>query len=222
MRRLYVRLPIRGLSLVVFAVLLGGSLTASAFARGVMVDQERRMLRQRAGEAAALLTNLVTQSQASTRSLVAVVLATHGDPQIFQEAAGRDAALSNGGVAALVEEDGGQYRVVAAQGNGLAPGQELSGEAGAAVGRARTTDTFVNTRVMAAPDGARRVGQALRVDAGPDSLVIYRESVLRPPGQRRQLTSTQPFNEIETVLYAGPTPEPDQVVLATRALPIPG
>jgi len=91
------------------------------------------MLQQRAGEAAALLTNLVTQSQASTRSLAAVVLATNGDQKIFQDAAGRDPALADGGAAALVEVDGGRYRIVAAQGNGLTPGQELSGEAGAAV-----------------------------------------------------------------------------------------
>ena len=222
MRRFSAWLPIRGLSLVVFAVLLAGSLTASAFARGVMHDQEHRMLRQRAGEAAALLTNLVTQSQASTKSLVAVVLATNGDPKTFREAAGRDPALSNGGAAALVAADGSGVRVLAAQGKGLAPGQELSDEAAAAVGRASATDSFVNTRVMAGPDGERRIGQAMRVDAAPDSFVIYRESVLRPPGQRRQLTSTQPFSEIEAVLYAGPKPEPDQVVLATRVLPIPG
>ena len=83
MRRLYARLPIRGLSLVVFAVLLGGSLTASGFARRVMADQEHRMLKQRAGEAAALLTNVITQSQASTRALAAVALATDGDPDVF-------------------------------------------------------------------------------------------------------------------------------------------
>ena len=96
MRRLYARLPVRGLSLAVFAVLLGGSLTASGFARRVTADQERRMLERRAGEAAALLTNQITQSQASTRALAAVVLATDGDPEIFREAARRDPAIANG------------------------------------------------------------------------------------------------------------------------------
>src|SRR6266513_1658477 len=115
MRRFYARLPIRGLALLVFAVLLGGSVTASAFARRVMADQERRMLTQRAGEAAALLTNVITQSQTSTRSLAAVVLATHGDPQIFGETAGRDPTLAKGGAVALVREEDGRYRVVAAQ-----------------------------------------------------------------------------------------------------------
>src|SRR5206468_1491973 len=33
---------------------------------------------------------------------------------------------------------------------------------------------------------------------------------------------TQPFSEIEAVLYAGPVRDPAQVVLATRALPLPG
>jgi diguanylate cyclase (GGDEF)-like protein len=221
MRRLYAQLPIRGLSLVVFAVLLGGSLTASGFTRRVMADQERRMLEQRAGEAAALLTNLITQSQASTRALVAVVLATDGDGEIFRRAAGRDPALANG-AAALVREEDGRYLIVAAEGTGLVAGQELSREASDTVRRARDTEKFVSTGVIATPGGERRLGQALRVDAAPDSLIIYRESVLRPPGRRRQLTSTQPFSEIEAALYAGPTAEPDQVVLATRALPIPG
>jgi len=76
MRTVHARFPLRGLSLVVFAVLVGGSVTASGFARGVVADQEQRLLTQRAGEAAALLTNQITQSQAATRSLAAVALAT--------------------------------------------------------------------------------------------------------------------------------------------------
>jgi diguanylate cyclase (GGDEF)-like protein len=221
MRRLYARLPIRGLPLLVFAVLLGGSITASVLGHGVMRDQERRMLRQRAGEASALLTNLITQSQASTRALAAVVLATDGDADDFRRAAGRDPASATG-TTALVREVDGRYRVDAAAGAGLADGQELRGEADDAVRRARATDNFVSTRVVTTPAGARRLGQAPRVDAAPDSPIIYRETPLRPPGQRRQLTATQPFSEVEAALFAGPTPDPGQVVLATRALPIPG
>src|SRR5262245_8573912 len=101
MHRIHTRFPLRGLSLAVFAALLVGSLTASAFARRVAADQERRMLRQRAGEAAAMLTNAITQSQTSTRSLAAVVLATHADPAVFVETARRDQTLSNGGAVAL-------------------------------------------------------------------------------------------------------------------------
>jgi diguanylate cyclase (GGDEF)-like protein len=221
MRRLHARLPIRGLSLLVFAVLLGGSLTASGFARRVTADQERRMLQQRAGEAAALLTNQITQSQALTRALAAVVLATDGDAEAFRGAAGRDPTIANG-TAALLREVDGRYRIVAAAGPNLTEGQELSGAAGNAVRRARDTEQFVSTGVVTAPGGERRLGQAWRIGDAPGTFVIYRESPLPPPGQRRQLTSTQPFNDIETALYASPTAEPDQVVLATRALPLPG
>jgi len=224
MRRIRAGFPLRGLSLAVFAVLLVGSLTASAYARRVQADQEQRMLKQRAAEAGSMLTNVITQSQTSTRSLAAVVLATHADPGVFAQTARRDPALATGTAVALVQEsEGGRFRVVAAEGTGLTAGQELSGEAANTVARARQTDKYVNTPVIAGgPDGSRRIGGALRVDAAPGSPVIYRESVLRPPGVRRQLTSTQPFSEIEAALYAGTVADPGQVVLATHPLPIPG
>jgi diguanylate cyclase (GGDEF)-like protein/PAS domain S-box-containing protein len=224
MRSIRARLPIRGLSLVVFAVFSAGSLSAFAYARRLEADQERRLLVQRANEAAALLTNLVTQGQASTRALAAVARATNEDPAVFDGAAGRDPAVAGGtAAAALVEEVDGRFRVVATRGPGLTTGEELSGERAGAVRRARAGEGYVATRVFAAgPAGERRLGFALRVDTAADSAVIYRESVLRPPGQRRQLTSTEAFSDIEAVLYAGPRPEADQVVLATRPLPIPG
>ena len=223
MRRFHARLPIRGLTLAVFAVLLGGSLTASAFARRVLDDQEHRMLEQRAGEAAALLGNLTTQSQSHAMALAAVALATDNDPGRFAGAASRDTALANGGAVALVREVEGRFEVVAAQGPGLTAGQELTGPAAAVVARARTTDLYVHTPVFrAGPDGERRLGGALRVSTTPGSAVIYRESVLRPPGQRRQITSSAAFTEIDTVLYAGPDADPEQLLLATKPGPLEG
>ena len=221
MRRLYARLPVRGLSLVVFAVLLVGSLTASGFARRVTADQERRMLKQRAGEAAALLTNQINQSQSLTRALAAVVLATNGDAEAFRGAAGRDPAIADG-AAVLLKEMDGRYQVIAAAGRVPAPGYELTGAAGDAVRRAQETEQFVSTGVFTAPGGERRLGQAWRIGVATGSFVIYRDSTLPPPGRRRQLTSTRSFSDIETALYASPAPDPSQVVLATRTLPLPG
>ena len=215
------RAPVRGLSLVVLAVLVGGFLTAFVYARQAVADQEHRLLQQRAGEAGALLTDAVTTSQGSSRSLAAVVLATHGDTAAFLDAAGRDPAVVSGasGVA-LVGRDFGRYRITAARGAGLEAGAEVRSQADAAVRRAQGGDGFFYTPVFVTSGGERRTGSAVRVSTDADSPVIYRESVLRPPG-RRQLTSTQPFSEIEAVLYAGPVRDPAQVVLATRALPLP-
>ena len=207
---------------MVFAGLMAGNVLLAGFARHVVADQEQRLLRQRAGEAAALLTNLINQAQTSARSLATVAQATDGDPAAFSRAAGRDASVSSGnGVAALVGEQAGRFQVIAAEGKGVAPGQELSGPAADVVRRARGTDGFVTTPVFSS-GAERRVGFALRVDGKPGSPLIYKESVIRPSGQRRNLTATQPFSEIEAALYAGPRADPGQVVLATRKLPIPG
>src|SRR2546426_1211428 len=161
------RFPIRGLSLLVFASLSAGTVTIAVFARQVVADQEQRLLRQRAGEAAALLTNLVNQVQTSTRSLATVALATDGDPAAFSRAAGRDPGTTSGnGVAALIEEQSGHFRVIAAEGKGLAPGQELAGEAAGAARRARGSDRLVTTAVF--PAGKeRRAGRAPRAGGPP-------------------------------------------------------
>jgi diguanylate cyclase (GGDEF)-like protein/PAS domain S-box-containing protein len=224
MSRMRSRPPIGGLSVVVFAVLMAGSLTAAFYGRKVANDQEGRLLSQRAGEAAALLTNVMTQSQASARSLAAVAAATSGDPAAFAGTAGQDPTVAKGQVGvALVRPDAGGYRVVTGLGPGPAAGQELTGPAADAVRRAEDGGNFTTSPVFTVgPDGQRRIGSALRSGSGPGSLVVYRESILGSVGVRRQLTSTQPFAEIEAALYDGPRADPAQVVLATRALPIPG
>src|SRR4051794_38868244 len=95
MRRLRARTPVRGLSLAVLAVLVAGILTAFTYARRSVTDQEDHLLRQRAGEAAALLTSAVTQSQAATKALAAIVVAT-ADDAAFLDAAGRDPGVAAG------------------------------------------------------------------------------------------------------------------------------
>src|SRR5581483_2761380 len=125
------------------------------------------------------------------------------------------------GVALARIEPDGRVRILAARGAGLDAGAGLSSEADAAIRRARAGDGFFSTPVFSGPGGERRLGGAVRTDAGPDSPVVYRESVVRPPG-RTPLTASRPFSEIEAVLYAGPVADRDQIVLATRPLPLPG
>jgi diguanylate cyclase (GGDEF)-like protein/PAS domain S-box-containing protein len=218
------RVPIGGLSVVVFAVLMGVGLTAAGYARRVVADQERRLLSQRAGEAAALLTNLITETQGSMRSLAAVALATDGDAGAFDRAAGRDPMVATGsGAVALVRADAGRYRIVAARGPGLAPGEELSDTAVAAIRRVGDGAAFATTPVFTSgPGGERRIGGALPAGTGPGGPVVYEESILERVGQRSQLTPTLPFGDIDAALYDGSRPDPDQLVFATRPLPIPG
>ncbi|HVW35193.1 MAG TPA: PAS domain S-box protein, partial [Acidimicrobiia bacterium] len=227
MRSVRARFPLRGLSLVVFAVFVGGAAAGSGVARRALADQERHLLKQRAGEAAALLGNVLTQSEASIRSLAAVTSATDGGADAFTAAADRDPAFGRPNVTvALVQPsaDGNdRFRVTATHGSGLTAGQLLDGPAATLAARALGSDGVVTSPVFAtAADGTRRLASALRVGSDAASPLIYREAVLPPAGQRRLLTATEPFGEIEAVLYAGPQVDPAEVVLATRTLPLPG
>src|SRR2546423_8391925 len=153
MRHLRARTPVRGLALVVLAVLVAGFLAAFTYARRAVADQEGRLLKQRAGEAGVLLNGAVTQSQGATDALAAVVAATHGDTAAFLDAAGRDSAVAGGtsGVALVGRNLDGSSRVVAARGAGLAGGDRVGGEAGALVDRAPGSDGFVYSPVFLTP-----------------------------------------------------------------------
>src|SRR2546421_82055 len=113
MRHLRARPPVRGLALVVLAVLVAGFLAAFTYARRAVADQEGRLLKQRAGEAGVLLNGAVTQLQGATDALAAVVVATHGDTAAFLDAAGRDSAVAGGtsGVALVGRNLDGSSRV---------------------------------------------------------------------------------------------------------------
>ena len=163
-----------------------------AFARRVMADQEHRMLAQRAGEAAALLTNLVTQSQASARRWPrwrSPPTATPGLPPA------PPAAIRPWPTARSVAWCGkrqGRYRVVAAQGRPRRrPGTERRSRRRRAPGPGHRG--FVRTRLFAAGRPAN-AGSAGRCGSTPPrsapSSTGSRSSAR--PGERRQLTSTQP------------------------------
>jgi hypothetical protein len=64
--------------------------------------------------------------------------------------------------------------------------------------------------------GSQRVlGFALRLAPGSDE-VLYRQSALGPVSEPRQ-AATAPFHEVRVVLYASPTVQPDQVLVATAS-----
>jgi diguanylate cyclase (GGDEF)-like protein len=211
-------IPLRGLSVLVFVVFALSSVAIAATTRRLVADQEHRLLNQRAGEAAALLTNLMGSVQTSVKALATVVQATNEDPAAYLRVAG---GARPGLDVAMVKETDGRFRVVAAKGGSLGPDTELPPEAVDVLRRARTGPDLVASPVFGAGD-QRRIGFALRTGTTPDAALVYGETVLRGTVQRGQLTGTEAFSEIEVALYAGSRPDADQVVLATRSLPIPG
>jgi diguanylate cyclase (GGDEF)-like protein/PAS domain S-box-containing protein len=214
-----VRLPLRGMSLLVFGILLGASLGVAQLTREVVSDQERLLLRQRTAEASTLLTQLVSQVRMALMSSAAVVQATKGNPAAafsrLPAPAGATAGL------ALVKPARDRFDVVAARGQDLAAGKELAGPAVELLRRAVTTDGLVVTPVFRSGD-QRRLGFAMRTSAAPGSHLVYEEYIVRPPGQRREVTASEPFSELQGVLYAGERPDTDQIILVTGKLPLSG
>ncbi|HET9771743.1 MAG TPA: EAL domain-containing protein [Acidimicrobiia bacterium] len=210
--------PLRGLSVFVFVAFAGGSLALTVTTRRLVADQEQRLLTQQAGEAAALLTNLMGSVQTSVKALTAVVQATNEDPAAYLRVAG--GVRSNLDVA-MIKETGGRFRVVAAKGGRLGPDTELPPQSVDVLRRAGDTDDLVPSPVFRLGD-QRRIAFAMRTGATPGAALVYGETVLAGGPMRGAVTGTQAFSDIEVALYAGSRIDPEQVVITTRELPIPG
>jgi diguanylate cyclase (GGDEF)-like protein len=195
---------LRGLTLLVFTVLLAGSLTAAQVTRRMLDDQEREMLQQRAAEASALLSNLVVQVRTSLASVATAVQVAGTDPDVFAKVAGN---LKDYQIVTLVD----------GRGERLAPlpemaAPQLEGETAVALRKAATSNDLVPTPVFRV-EGERRMGFALAVPGS--TLLVYAERALSNPRPRPGRTSGDAFSELSGTLYAAARPDPDQVVLTS-------
>jgi diguanylate cyclase (GGDEF)-like protein len=192
--------------MLVFGVLLAGSLSAAHVTRGMLDDQEREMLEQRAAEASALLSNLVVEVRRSLGTLATAVQVAGPDRDIFDKVAG---GLQGYQIVTLV--DGGGDRLTPIAGMAAA---RLEGETAIALRKAATAIDLVPTPIFPV-DEERRMGFALGVPG--TTLLVYAERALMDPNQPRKVTSDHAFSELNGTLYAATHPDPTQIVLASGA-----
>ena len=81
------RWPLRAVSAAAFLVLAGVVVAASLITLNVIHGQERLILRERTGEAAAVLGSAFSGSQTSLQLLGALARADHGQASLFDAAA---------------------------------------------------------------------------------------------------------------------------------------
>jgi PAS domain S-box-containing protein len=205
---------VRLLTLLVFVLLVAGSLGAFALSRSVVDDQEQRLLSERASEVGALLTNAVDSTAASLRVLGPI--GASRDPSakaLFAKSAGQ---LVAGGVktVGVAARDGGRFAVVAVVGDGPAEGGALAGQRQALAVRALAQDKGQLVSALITEKGETRVVFAERV-AGSRA-VIFEESMV---DRSRPAASTEksPFRELAVALYAGPREDPDRLIVTTEA-----
>ncbi|HMJ94270.1 MAG TPA: ATP-binding protein [Thermoleophilaceae bacterium] len=205
---------VRLLTLLVFVLLVAGSLGAFALSRSVVDDQEQRLLSERASEVGALLTNAVDSAGASLRVLGPI--GASRDPSaeaLFAKSAGQ---LVAGGVktVGVAAGDGGRFAVVAVVGDGPAEGGALAGQRQALAVRALAQDKGQLVSALITEKGETRVVFAERV-AGSRA-VIFEESMV-DTSQPAPSTAESPFRELSVALYAGPREDPDRLIVTTEA-----
>ncbi|MEA2702290.1 MAG: two-component system, sensor histidine kinase and response regulator, partial [Actinomycetota bacterium] len=202
-----------GLPLAFLAVLTAASLLSAWTVQGLVRSQERGLLEARGVEADLVLSSLMSNIQARLTLVGTVARASNESPETFAYVAAERAP--NVVSLALLRPGAEGFVAELAAGTGIATGQTVTGPRAAAMARALEVPTMVATPVMTEGD-VRTFGFALGPPATPPGTVVYRESILAPPGPSP--TSSAPFSDLIGSLYASPIADPTQLVL-TNARP---
>lgn len=217
--------PLRGLSLIALVVLLAATVGATFATRALLRDQEKRLLKERAGEVGLILTQAINALQTPLSALGAVATLSNSSPTAFAEVAEPQIKASPGTRALLVARPtkDGAYAVQVAAGQGFSTGSTITGI------RARTFDQALQGqgKLAATPvitEGSHRyIGLAMGPPAAPDGAVMYDEIQLGPAASSTATTSSAPFAELDIALYASTRQDPRQIVLTTtKDLPLTG
>jgi signal transduction histidine kinase/CheY-like chemotaxis protein len=207
-QRARVRRRLRRLSLVLLGVMVTVNLLLAWLVQGLVRDQERGLLRERANEVGFVAESRMATVQARLELVGTVALVSNGSPESFAAIpTPPDPGLLG---TALLRPTADGFVVELASGRFLAPGQVVTGPRADAMRRALTAAAMVNTPVMA-DRILPSLGFALGPPFAPPGTVIYRESVinLAAPSMAAQAGL---FNGLDGYLYAATEPDPTQLV----------
>ena len=202
---------VRWLALAVFVVIAGLTTTGFVLTRQASRDQEQRLLKERSGEVAVLLSSS-TNSLQTTLGLLGEVYVGGRDESAFAAAA---RSLVNPGVTSVgvAEIDGDDIVVRAAEGTGTDDGELLVGDRAALARRAIEAKGLVSALVADASSGATTFVLAF---GRADGFVIFQQSVIDPT-RPRPSTADSPFRNLDVVLYRASTPTASDLVVTTTA-----
>jgi PAS domain S-box-containing protein len=198
--------------LVVFLVLAASAVGTFVVTVNLVRDQEARLLRDRAGEVSALLTNSFSSIESSLQVLGSVGSSGRpGATRMFTESA---TPLVQQGTATIVvaHEGTSGFRVTVAVGNGPASGAPLDAYRAALATRALSAGKLVSA-LLVDERGTRLV---LAMPVGSDRSVVYEESPVDPKTPVPS-TASSPFHELRVALYASSRSDPASLLLTTEA-----
>ncbi|HEY3672221.1 MAG TPA: histidine kinase dimerization/phospho-acceptor domain-containing protein, partial [Acidimicrobiia bacterium] len=209
---------VRHLALIVFLVLAAVTVAGFLVTRHAANDEERRLLHERGGEVAALLSGS-TNNVPATLTLLGDAYQALGAAGPGFTAAARSALQSGLEGVAVARSDGSQMVVLASEGGTAPVGAVLSGAHGRVARRADDRKQLVSTLIF---DSASRRPTLVLALGRADGLVVYEQTTLDPS---RPLPSSadSPFRELNVALYQSAKVQPDKLVVTTTSdLPLTG
>jgi len=212
------RRPLRAVSALTFLVVAGVAVAASLITDDAIRNQDRLILRERTGEAAAVLGSAFSGSQASLQLLGTLARSGQSRARLFTAAA-RSITTSSRQAWMVSAEQGPNARVIAAAGSGLAVGALLSTDHERLADRALSVSGLVTGLVQ--EGSARWLVLGLGRSAGPGT-VVWEMTKVTPKATVR-LAASSPFGNLAIAIYASARPSPATLVIATtRHLPLAG
>jgi signal transduction histidine kinase/CheY-like chemotaxis protein len=191
-----------------------GSIVAAVVLGRVVDDQEHRLLSDRAGEAAALVSSSFQGVSSTLPLLGAVTELDRG-----QAATLLSGVFRSSGSLVTAARDGDGFVVTTTTGDGPAVGAHLDGERVAVARRALEHEGIVAT--LFTQSGERRLVFAGRTLPGVDHVVLQ-ETRFQPSVLRRS-AGDDFFPELDGAVYASATADADRLLLSTTdALPLSG
>jgi signal transduction histidine kinase len=211
---------LRPVSAAVLALFLVASVGGFFALRGVVDDQEHRLLSERAREAQALLDGSLSSLPATLGGMIAVA-AVAPTPAAFDGIAGKQLRPKPGAPGFVYVEllkVGAAPTVVARVGEAPdAVGATVTDPVRLEAIQASAREGKLTATPLYSEGGERRLGLAM---AG-GGYAVYSASAVTPNASSDG--PNQPFHELTAVLYATPTAIPSQIILATtKHLPLTG
>jgi hypothetical protein len=189
----------------------------------VVRDQERRLLKERAGEVSQLFSSSVGSVTNSFNSFIAVLRITGYSPNAFVKAAAADTsqAAAAAPTIALVRRQAAGFQVITVHGPALKANQLLDDARASAL---ESSQEKVPTATGVLGTGAARsLGYAIKATGIPGltgDFYLFREVELGTLSAGRQ-AATAPFHEVDVVLYASAKADPRHLLISTTGGPLP-
>jgi signal transduction histidine kinase/ActR/RegA family two-component response regulator len=209
------------LSGIVFVVVATLGVVAGLTLRGVVHNQERRLLDERATELSAYLTASTAQTQTRLTAIGDAVAVSGPSSPLFTTL-GTPLTVAadgtqNGATVGVAQRSAGRFETVISMGPGAKVGTPLTADQRAVIARAAATSQGLVFR-LATTAGSRHIVEALQVP-GPPATIVFVESILPTTTRAIPPTPNSPYRELNVALYIGTRANPDNLLLVSAGLP---